>query len=222
MGRNSLSVRGMSPADHDLLAVPAQPHPLRWWNLAMLGGASGALVGIFSGPVTMLGFMWLENYLHGIPRTYLYELLDEASDPGLKDNQLHWGLIRSNGTEKPAFSALRNLISEVDDSGEPRILMPLAWSLTNPGARVEHLLLQKSDGEFDLILWQEVPSFDTRRQADLENPPVTATLKLADKARTITLFEPARQAAPTRTYAGVAQIPVEIPDHPLVVRILMP
>jgi hypothetical protein len=31
----------------------------------MVGGASGALVGIFSGPFAMLGFMWLENYLRG-------------------------------------------------------------------------------------------------------------------------------------------------------------
>jgi hypothetical protein len=164
--------------------------------------------------------LFLENYLHGIPRTYLYELLDELPDPGLKDNQLHWGLIRANGTEKPAFNAMKNLISELNDQSEPTHPHQLTWSLSSTGSVIDHLLLEKSNGEFDLILWQEVTSFDTKRQIDISNTPVTANLKLAAKAKAVKLYEPALQSAPIRSYTETSTFSVEIPDHPLVIQIL--
>lgn len=166
--------------------------------------------------------LFLENFAHGIPRTFLYEFLDEASDPALRDNQLHWGLIRSNQTEKPSFTAIRNLISELNDSTRPAHLQQLSWTLSYNNSSTHHLLLQKSDGEFDLILWQEIPSYDPRRQTDISNPPVEALLTLRQKAKSVSLYEPVVQSDPLRTYQATAQIPIEIPDHPLVVRILMP
>lgn len=166
--------------------------------------------------------LFLENFAHKIPRTYLYEFLDEAPDAGLKDNQLHWGLLRADGTEKPAFTALKNLLAELNDTAEPARPRQLAWSLGNSDHEVHHLLLQKSNGEFDLIFWQEVPSYDTRQQTDLHLQPVSTTLTLARKAQSVTVYEPAIREKPMASYSGVTQIPLQIPDHPLVIRILTP
>ena len=33
----------------------------------------------------------------------------------MSNPQMHWGLIRADGSEKPAFVALKNLISELND-----------------------------------------------------------------------------------------------------------
>ncbi len=164
--------------------------------------------------------MFLENYIHGIPRTYLYELLDEAPDAGLEDNQLHWGIIRANGTEKPAFGALRNLISELGDHTEPGRLHQFAWSLSGTKSATDHVLLEKSNGELDLILWQEIPSFNTRRQIDLNNTPEPAEVTFAKSAASVTIYEPAVQSAPVRSYSNVTKISIAIPDHPLVIQIL--
>ena len=164
----------------------------------------------------------LEDFAHGIPRSYLYEFLDEAPDPTLKDNQLHWGLVRADGSEKPSFVALKNLISELSDTAEPARQMQLPWMLSYTSPQTHHLLLQKSDGEFDLIFWQEIPSYDPKRQVDLANPPENTLLTLGRQARSVTVYEPALQAQPLRIYSSITQIPIEIPDHPLVVRILMP
>jgi hypothetical protein len=164
--------------------------------------------------------LYLENFSNGIPRTYLYEFLDESADPGLKSFQMHWGLIRSNGTEKPAFSALKNLIAELSDAAEPVNLGQLVWSLDSNNTNLHHLLLQKSTGEFDLVLWQEVSSYDYKRQTDVVNPPQHTILTLNRKARSITLYEPVIQSQPLRTFGNSARIALEIPDHPLVVRIV--
>lgn len=163
--------------------------------------------------------LFLEDFARGIVRTYLYEFLDETSDSELNHFQMHWGLIRADGSEKPAFTALKNLIAELKDDGEPSRLEQLTWTLSVKNVSVHHLLLEKSGGEFDLVLWQEVASYDAKHQKDVVNAPVTVDLTLRQSAHAISLYEPAIQAAPLHTYWDVASVPLEISDHPLEVKI---
>jgi hypothetical protein len=161
--------------------------------------------------------LFLEDFARGIPRTYLYEFLDEAPDSGLADNQMHWGLIRADGTEKPAFAAIKRLIEELNDNAAPVQPGQLAWSLNNTGPDIHHLLLQKSDGEFDLVVWQEITSYDRERHSDIVNPPVSTSLTLGAKAQTVTLYEPVMQSQPIAAFANTLSVPLKIPDHPLVI-----
>jgi hypothetical protein len=163
--------------------------------------------------------LFLENFGRGIARTYLYELMDEAPDPGLSDNQMHWGLTRADGTEKPAFVALKRLIEVLNDNAEPATLMQLSWSLSKSDRSIHHLLLQKSNGEFDLVLWREIPSYDVRRQADIVNLPVEASLTLGRTAKSVQVYEPVLQAGTMASYTNTKSVSVAIPDHPLVVAI---
>jgi hypothetical protein len=163
--------------------------------------------------------LFLEDFLHGIARTYLYEFFDEAPEPGLTDLQMHWGLIRSDGSEKPAFSAVKNLIGELRDSTEPKELQQLAYSLNTNNISVHHLLLQKSDGEFDLILWQEVPSYDYQNQTDIAVPQEPVTLTLGRNAVSIRAYEPAAKAEPLQVLFNTARVDLRVPDHPVVVQI---
>jgi hypothetical protein len=165
--------------------------------------------------------LFLEDYARGIQRTYLYEFLDEKSDPGLSHFQMHWGLIRADKSEKPAFVALKNLIAELSDESSQTRLRQLGWSLNAASDETHHLLLQKSSGEFDLILWREVSSYDCRNQADINNPALPGLLTLGAEADSITLYEPSLQAQPLGIYNDVTQVHLEIPDHPLVIRIVM-
>lgn len=163
--------------------------------------------------------LFLEDFSRGVPRTYLYEFMDEAPDPGLSNPQMHWGLIRADGSEKPAFVALKNLIGELNDSAEPRSLEPLTWALDSTDARIHHLLLQKSNGEYDLVLWQEVSSYDVNGHADINNPALPAMLTLQRNASHIAIYEPVTQAEPLHTFSNVKSAQIEIPDHPLIVEI---
>jgi hypothetical protein len=164
--------------------------------------------------------LFLENFLQGIPRTYLYEFLDEAPDPGLTNFQMHWGLVRSDGTEKPAFTALKNLISELHDSAEPANLKTLTYSLDVQSPDVHHLLLQKTDGEYFLILWQEVSSYDYRHQQDISVSPIAVTLTLPQRAKKISTYEPTAQSQPLQVSTNATGISVQVPDHPLVVQVI--
>jgi hypothetical protein len=165
--------------------------------------------------------LFLENFAHGIVRTYLYELLDELPNPGLTDLQLHWGLIRSDGSEKPAFTAMKNLIDELSDSGDVNNPQSLRYSLSGGNGQLHHLLLEKSNGQFFLVLWQEIPSYDYEKQRDIANPPQPVTLTLDQSAKGIITYEPALQAQQLHAYAETKSISLEVPDHPLVVEIVL-
>ena len=47
----------------------------------------------------------IEHFRAGIPRTYAYELIDEKPDAALTDPEQHFGLLRNDFSEKPAFTA---------------------------------------------------------------------------------------------------------------------
>lgn len=163
--------------------------------------------------------LFLEDFRQGIPRTYLYEFMDEAPDPSLRDPQMHWGLIRADGSEKPAFEALKNLIAELNDSSEPANLNTLTWRLGSVEPQVHQVLLQKSNGQDDLVFWHEVSSYDVREHRDLNSPPVDTVLILKRRARAVTIYQPTRQAEPIQTLREVTTVPLAIPDDPLVVEI---
>ncbi|MGA7857258.1 MAG: hypothetical protein WCA11_05005, partial [Terracidiphilus sp.] len=95
----------------------------------------------------------------------------------------------------------------------------LTWALDSTDTRIHHLLLQKSNGKYDLVLWQEVSSYDVNGHADINNPALPAMLTLQRNASHIAICEPVTQAEPLHTFSNVKSAQIEIPDHPLIVEI---
>lgn len=93
-------------------------------------------------------------YQAGIHHTFLYELLDEFPSTG-------YGLLRHDLTEKPAYTAVRNLLALLQDSGTTSVA-PLRFAMTAAGyaPEVRHMVLAKHDGTYALLLWLEVSSYD--------------------------------------------------------------
>lgn len=163
--------------------------------------------------------LFLEDFSRGIPRTYLYEFMDEAPEPAMTDPQMHWGLIRADGSEKPAFTSLKNMIQVLEDSTEESSPQQLGWKLSDANDQIHHVLLQKSDGTFYLVLWQETSSYDLRHNADIDNADVAETLTLTRTARSVSVYEPMEGTAAVHSWDSVSSVPISIPDHPLIVEI---
>ncbi len=89
----------------------------------------------------------LMGRLNGVEMTFIYELL---SSPGQD-----YGLLRGDGTKKPAFFALKNMMDELADPGEPFTVKPLSYTITGGDATLQHLLLEKRDQCYYLVLWLE-------------------------------------------------------------------
>lgn len=166
--------------------------------------------------------IFLENFLHGIARTYLYELFDEAPNPDLNNNQLHWGLIRNDGTEKPAYTTLSNLFAIIDELYNSHPVQDLTFSITGDLHNIHHLVLEKSNGTFYFIVWQEVSSYDTKSEKDIKVAPRHLALTFAKGSYVASFYDPLLSSKARFSYKNVKQIKFQVPDYPVIIELSRP
>lgn len=145
------------------------------WNLRMIRRSSGdkpvmtTETGYLTGPDVdqsvseevqsyYIPRILLEQHLHGIRRTYLYELLDGSAETPRDERS--FGLVRGDGTRKPAFFSLQRLMATLTDITGPVPLAPLGYSMGQTPPALHHLLFQKADGTYLLAFWMEESSYD--------------------------------------------------------------
>jgi hypothetical protein len=158
----------------------------------------------------------------GMTKAYKYELLDEKPDPGFTDMERHFGLVRTNGLPKPAFTALKNLLHLLADPGPAPAAGSLAFQLSGATNNLHHTLLQKRDGTFWLAIFQEAASYDAKTHRDLDPPATTVILSLPWTAPEIRLFRPNLSAEPTERLMTSSQAKLEVPDEVLLVEVIPP
>jgi hypothetical protein len=144
----------------------------------------------------LLPRVFVDHYRKGFVRSFSYELIDERPDNNFESK---FGLLRYDGTPKPAFYAMSNLIHLLQDPGTGFNPGSLSYSLTGTDANTRTVLLQKRDGRFYLIINQQTSVFDG---AHVLNPPdVPVTLQLPSAA-TMTTYRPSTTANPISTTTG--------------------
>jgi hypothetical protein len=113
----------------------------------------------------------LTGWIDGIERTYIYELL---SSPG-ED----YGLMRGDGSLKSGFGALEQLLNYLDDPGPAFEVQPLAYTISGVVPNMEHLLVQKRNGKYGLILWLESSIYNKFLDASTPVNPVNVQITTA-------------------------------------------
>lgn len=148
-----------------------------------------------------LPIAFLSGFSEGVMRTFSYELIDEAPDPPLasctQQNQVrcmgegYYGLLHYDGTSKPAFTALKNLIDVLNDpakgSYEIKPENPGSLAITFSGAppKMSYTLLEKSNGDYYLALWNDLevyqPATSGAAGHDVDRQPVPMTITFANQ-----------------------------------------
>jgi hypothetical protein len=159
----------------------------------------------------------LNYFMAGVPRTFLYEFIDNSV---MDDIEAHFGLMRRDGSEKPAFTAIKNMIGVLKDPGASFTTGSLNYSISGNMRSVKKLLLQKRDGRFFLILWQEVASYNGSNNTDISVPDRSLTVNLAGAAQSVKVYRPRDSETPTDSYTSRQQFPVAVPDHPVIIEIV--
>ncbi len=162
--------------------------------------------------------LFFEYWNFGVRRTFQYELIDEGVDPN--DREKNFCLIHADGTPKPAFTALKNLIALLaDPHGKHFTPGSLAYTIAGAPSTVHHTLLEKADGRFYLALWQEAPSFDITAKADIAVSPVTVRVTFDRPARDVKTYLPLQGTTPTADQQAATSLSVAVPDHPVILEI---
>lgn len=161
--------------------------------------------------------LFLEYYIRNIQRAFAYELIDERPAP---DQENNFGLLRFDGSPKPSFTALKNLITLLRDPGGSFQTQPLNYSLAGNLANIHHTVLQKRSGQYYLVFWQEVPSYDPQTKRDLAIPAQPVTLTLNASLKQARGYQPMNSLNPLWQVNNPRRLSLSVPDHPIVVELL--
>lgn len=112
--------------------------------------------------------LFCEYFRLGIKLTYIYDFVDEYNDANKSNREANYGLVRRDLSPKPGYLALKSLVSLLKDAVDgfsPRSLkyklLIKEFGTYNRTYYVNHILLQKRDGDFYFLFWHEISSEDT-------------------------------------------------------------
>jgi hypothetical protein len=155
----------------------------------------------------------LEHFASGIRRTYLYELVDVSFGA---EAESFFGLVRGDFSPRPAFFALRDLLSMVGTSAPAT--SPLLYAVTGDTDDLRQLLLQQADGTYLLVLWRTASVWDRDAQRDLD---VTAKPYVVDAPDAVAVARGNPHTGTDFSPIGndEGRIAVNVGAHPAVLRI---
>lgn len=167
-------------------------------------------------------------YMQGVDRIYLYELADEGDDETYAEH--HFGIVQYNAntsaplTLKPAGQALQRLIDHLNDSTSssftPGTLDFTIDAGTASMANLKYLLLQENDaaGTYNLLLWQDVLSFDAANQQDISNTPLNVVVRFNDVVTAAKVYN-LNSDSPVTTYGTTKSVVLSVPDEIVLIQI---
>ncbi len=159
----------------------------------------------------------LGNFKRNIVRTYLYELVNQSSDPN--DDQSNFGLLRFDGSPKPAFTAIKNMNSLLKEPGAKFIPQSLDYEIAGDKQGIESVLLQKSNGDYYLILWQETRSWDNDSKKDIAVQDKKIKVSLKNSASKLEVYDPTKSTSAQKAETGAKAIDISVPDYPVILRV---
>ena len=172
--------------------------------------------------------LFLEYFRKGIPRTCSYDFVNDWNNPN--NSEANYGLLRNDFSPKPAYTALKNLISLLKDPGTNFTPGSLDYALTvNPlqgyerTQYVHQLLLQKRDGSFYLVLWHEISNADISSSPSREiippAMPTKLTLTTPISSATVYSLEDSGNMSTSAVTISNNTISLDVPDKAMVIKL---
>jgi len=148
--------------------------------------------------------MYLDQFKRGWSYTSVYILRDRTDEGG---NQ-KFGFYRPDYTPRKAALYLHNLTTILADKGTLAEPGKLDYSIPEEPATVHDMLLQNSDGTFQLVVWGERVKGEDR-----------VTVHLGGTHASVKVYDPTAGTEPVQTHSGVNSLTLTLSDHPLVIGI---
>lgn len=145
--------------------------------------------------------LYLEAFKRGWAYTFIYMLRDDPS-------QGAFGLFDSSYQPKKSGTYLHNLTTILADPGarQPGLLN---YTVATQPTTVHDLLMQKSDGTFELAIWDERPGGGSDNVA----------VGLGAVRAVVKVYDPTMGTSPVQMLLNVSSVPLVLSDHPVVIEI---
>jgi hypothetical protein len=162
------------------------------------------------GPVTEdlqglnLMNLYLAQFKRGYAYTSVYLLRDRTDEAG---NQ-SFGFFRPDYSPRKAAIYLHNLTTILEDKGTRAKPGRLDFAIADQPKTVHELLLQRSDGTFQLIVWDERLSGQDR-----------VTVHLGVMSASVGIYDPTIAVEPIQTLTNLGSLELTLSDHPIIIAI---
>src|SRR3984885_12730064 len=158
------------------------------------------------GPVTeeIHGLNLMNLYLAQFKRGYAYTSVYLLRDRTDEDGNQSFGFYRADYSPRKAAIYLHNLMTILADNGTLAKPDQLEFTIVEQPKTVHELLLQRSDGTFQLIVWDERLSGQDRVTVDLGVPQAS-----------VRIYDPTIGVEPVRTPTNVSSLELALSDHPI-------
>ena len=166
----------------------------------------------------------VDAYKDGVSTTYLYQLLDASPSNDPSDPESHFGLFNADGTPKFAATAIHNLTTILSDNGTggQQPTAALNYSLTGLPPSGNSMVLGKSNGAYELVVWAEPKAWDGTTGTEINNPSQSVTVNLGGVHHSVSVYDPLSGTTAIATYTDVSQIVINVSDHPVIIEIDAP
>jgi hypothetical protein len=122
--------------------------------------------------------LFLEYFRLGFKRTYYYEFLDGVCNPKKDKVNDTFGMVDCNLNPKPTYYSIKNLITILNDKGSNFSPRNIEYSFAGDTSNLRHVLLQKTNGKYYMVVWRAMSVWDVDRKRRLPAPYKSLTLKL--------------------------------------------
>ncbi|WOH68028.1 glycosyl hydrolase [Bradyrhizobium sp. BWA-3-5] len=148
--------------------------------------------------------IYLAQFKRGYAYTAVYLLRDRTDEDG---NQA-FGFYRSDYSPRKAAIYLHNLTTILSDKSALAKSGQLDFAIMERPRTVHDLLLQHSDGSFQLVVWGERLSGEDR-----------VTIRFGARHAAAKIYDPTTGIDPVRTVTDFNSIDIALSDHPVVIAI---
>ena len=168
-------------------------------GVAIGGAVDEALQGV------NLVNLYLSQFVRGYSYTSVYILRDRTDEQG---NQT-FGFFRPDYTPRLAAHYLHNLTRILADSSRRDAPGRLDYEISPKPDTVHDLLLQHSDGSFQLVVWGEALVGENLVKVGLRN-----------KVKHAELYDATSGTTPIATFQDTQEMELRVSDHPLVLKLV--
>jgi hypothetical protein len=149
--------------------------------------------------------LYLSQFKRGWSYTAIYLLRTRSNEPAHHT----YAMYKIDYTPKQAAHYLHNLTTILADGGSIVTPGQLDYSIPSQPTTVHDLLLQKSDGTFELVLWGE--RFAGGSDSIMVN--------LGARCAAVKVYDPTTGASPVQSLSDVDSVALRLSDHPMIVEL---
>jgi hypothetical protein len=148
--------------------------------------------------------MYLDQFKRGWSYTAVYLLRDRTDEGG---NQT-FGFFKADYTPRKAAEYLHNMTTILADKGSLAKPDQLAYCISEQPATLHDMLLQRNDGTFMLVVWNE-----RLKGAD------EVLVHLGRTYSTVKVYDPTIGTRPIQSHDKIDKLKLSLSDHPLILAI---